>query len=214
MRKLIVFFLATLLVLAFSSIAYADGPGGWDDPEAQDALSDPDCQVCHGPVEDGGVVGITHESTAPISLTLRNTIKFKSKYALNIFKAERWNEHGLPLLDLGDLVPSTDPWEVSGSGHFWTRVYSNAPYYETYSWTDFTDGPNVVPKERMSLRVTDNAVQVGVPNGGHHPAAGPGGPHAQTNPSNWERVDVDVTLQWNDPVGTYTNTLDIVVSQI
>lgn len=129
------------------------------------------------------------------------------RYALEVMKIEAAHEGTTPTLDLGAVNPGS-----TSSAYFWTKIYSNAPFRETYMWTDFSDGAHIVPADRMVLTVTDSAVTVEVPNGGVYPAAPAGNPPAV--PAQWKRVDVNVRLKWNDPVGAYAGTLDIGVSQL
>ncbi|MDP1809711.1 MAG: hypothetical protein Q8L35_09300 [Actinomycetota bacterium] len=207
MKKLIfIAALICLMVVAFNGTALAHSGAGRvhnasADPDAPDP-NDPDCQVCHGAVEGNYVPKAPiHDGTA----TLNNTVEFNNLPTLVALKVEK-DTTGHPSLDLGNIDPSKD-----ATASFWTLVRSNQPYHETFSWTNFTDGfGGIIPSSRMEVRVTDNSIQSQVLNGLQHPV--PSGTHPATN-ANWERIDVKVRTLWTDPVGYFTNTLSIVVTQ-
>lgn len=203
MKKLMFLTLALVFTFGFSATAFAghdiDQPP-WDGTV---------CQVCHGAVEDNFVPNVVHQGDTTQTLTLRNVIRFKNQYALKVFKVELANTSNTPMLDLGALNPDSPAF-----GTFWTHIFSNAPYLETYTWTNFSDGSGGpdIPEARMFVNVTDGGGTMGVSNGGTHP----GGPHTATpNAGNWERVDLTVDTEWFDPVGTglWDSTLDIVIAQ-
>jgi len=177
---------------------------------------DPNCQVCHGEVENNFNPWVSDQGSTSQTTTLRNIVKFNNLYVLEAMKVEKDSNNGTngttPTIDLGDaspLQPATD--------HFWTRIASNAPYTETFSWDDFR-GPNgntLVNGSAawLTVKVFDsdtlpNTQQVA--NGGVHPNSGN---HPPTNPSNWEVVNLTVTPPWTALPGAYWNTLDIVVTQ-
>ncbi len=190
----------------------------WADPEEPSYGSACNSTYCHAAEEldppfhkKYGQASISPMtvSTSPISLTLRNTIRFNNLYAMKVLKIER-ADSTQALLDLGDVSPST-----TGTSTFWTKVYSNAPYTETFYWSDFSNGSgDTIDANRMIVDVTDNGVTDRVSNGGPSHPPGAGATHPVTNPVNWELVTVSVSTRWGDPAGgPWQNTLDIVVSQ-
>lgn len=203
--------------------------------------NDPNCQVCHGEVENNYDPLIAEESTSPQTSPLRNIVKFRNLYALQAMKVEKEHLGTTPTIDLGNASPLHP-----ATGYFWTRVSSNAPYYETYSWTDFIGSGDAVSGSCiqchvldpidypgwndfagpsgtvtgsaawMTVTVTDGPVSTlfsGHPAnlGSIHPSSGT---HIQTNPSSWEKVTLTITPPWNALPGIYQDTLDIVITQL
>jgi len=182
------------------------------DPEIPVA-NDSNCQLCHGSNEAGYDPNIAAISKSTQSLTLGGRVRFHNLYFLEATKVEKDSNNGIngttPTIDLGDaspLQPATD--------HFWTRIAGNAPYTETFSWDDFkspnTNTPVSGSNAWLKVLVTNSNITSLVLNGGKHPNSGT---HPPTNPSNWERVTLNVTPPWTAPPGAYWNTLDIVVTQ-
>lgn len=215
------------LVLAFAAPAFAGQvvvgppPGGYTpnasatgDPELPGA--DPNCQVCHGEVENNYNPWMAEESTSAQTSTLRNIVRFRNLYALEAMKVEKESSSttGAPIIDVGNGSPLTP-----AMGYFWTRIASNAPYYERYSWSQF-NGQNVpvnFSSNAMQVKVWDNsAATPWMSSAFNHPLSTP--PHNSIpttwQPINWEKVELKITPPWAAPPGIYQSTLDIVVTQI